>query len=192
MSLLAQRSTLEALQQMDSGNSLRAVIAPSPMTSSSAPAAAADVRVRRATSDDLAALVQLEHDSFATDRMSERQWRRHLDSLSAVVKVAVRDRRIVGAAVLFHRRGNDIARIYSIAVAASERGHGVGALLLDAVEQSAHKDGLKRLRLEVRVDNVAAKRLYEHRGFTLFGIHRRYYEDGADASRYQKTLGGST
>jgi ribosomal protein S18 acetylase RimI-like enzyme len=150
--------------------------------------AANDVRVRRATSDDLAALVQLEQATFALDRMSDRQWRRHLDSLSAEVQVAVRDRRIIGAAVMFHRRGNDIARIYSIAVAVGERGHGVGAMLLDAVELSARRQGLCRLRLEVRADNVGAQALYEHRGFVEFGTHAGYYEDGADARRYQKVL----
>lgn len=161
-----------------------------PLTSS--PIAVTDVRVRRATNDDLAALVQLEQDSFVADRMSERQWRRHLDSLSANVQVAVRDRRIVGAAVLFHRRGSDIARIYSIAVAVAERGGGIGSLLLDAVEQSARRRGLKRLRLEVRVDNVAAGRLYERQGFSRFDTLAAYYEDGADAYRYQKALDETT
>ncbi|MEO7324040.1 MAG: GNAT family N-acetyltransferase [Dokdonella sp.] len=144
--------------------------------------------VRRATHNDLAALVALEQASFALDRMSERQWRRHLGSLSADVLVAVRERRIVGAAVLFRRRGSDIARLYSIAIAASERGNGIGAILLDAVEQAAHRQGSRRLRLEVRSDNVAAQRLYESTGYRLFGAHRRYYEDGQDARRYEKVL----
>lgn len=147
-----------------------------------------DAHVRRATDHDLDALVALEQASFALDRMSERQWHRHLGSLSADVLVAVRERRIVGAAVIFRRLGSDIARLYSIAVAASERGNGIGALLLDAVEQSAHRQGSRRLRLEVRSDNVAAQRLYESNGYRVFGAHRRYYEDGHDARRYEKIL----
>jgi ribosomal-protein-alanine N-acetyltransferase len=147
-----------------------------------------DAHVRRATDNDLAALVALEQATFALDRMSERQWHRHLGSLSADVLVAVRERRIVGAAVVFRRRGSDIARLYSIAVAASERGNGIGAVLLDAVEQAAHRQGSRRLRLEVRSDNLAAQRLYESHGYRQFGAHRRYYEDGQDARRYEKVL----
>jgi ribosomal-protein-alanine N-acetyltransferase len=177
-----------ALQRAAGGTRLRAVLASAPMPLPPSPPTLAQVRVRRATSDDLAALVQLEQASFALDRMSERQWRRHLDSLSAEVQVAVRERRIVGAAVIFHRRGSDLARVYSIAVASAERGSGIGAMLLDAVEQSARRQGLRRLRLEVRIDNRAAQRLYEHRGFLAFGTHVAYYEDGGDARRYEKVL----
>jgi len=159
--------------------------APAP---ASAPVDAAAAHVRRATAADLAALVALEQATFALDRMSERQWRRHLDSLSAEVFVAVRERRLVGAAVAFYRRGGDIARLYSIAVAANERGGGIGNMLLDAVEQAARRRGCRRLRLEVRGDNLAAQRLYERAGYRAFGLHAAYYEDGADARRYEKAL----
>lgn len=141
--------------------------------------------------DDLDALVALENATFTLDRMRVRQWQRHLDSATAKVLVAVRERRIVGAAVIFHRRGSDIARLYSIAVAASERGSGIGAQLLEAVEQDARRPAPRRLRLEVRVDNVAAQHLYERHGYRRIGIRRGYYEDGADALRYEKTAGGS-
>ncbi|MEO7432919.1 MAG: ribosomal protein S18-alanine N-acetyltransferase [Dokdonella sp.] len=161
-------------------------------TSSSSRVPATGIGVRRANRNDLPAIARLEQDSFTTDRMSERQWRRHLDSPSAEVQVAIRDRRVVGAALVFYRRRSNLARVYSIAVAAAQRGVGIGALLLDAVEQSARQRGLRRLRLEVRVDNVAAKRLYEQRGFTAFGVHTAYYEDGADATRYQKALAETT
>ncbi|MEO5625212.1 MAG: GNAT family N-acetyltransferase [Dokdonella sp.] len=151
-----------------------------------------DAHVRRATDHDLAALVALEQASFALDRLSERQWRRHLASPSADVRVAIRESRIVGAAVMFRRRGSDLARLYSIAVAESERGNGIGAMLLDAVEHAAHRHGSRRLRLEVRSDNVAAQQLYESHGYRQFGAHRCYYEDGQDARRYEKALSPDT
>lgn len=144
--------------------------------------------MRRATVDDLSALVALEQATFSLDRMSERQWRRHLDSVSAEVLVAVRERQLIGAAIVFYRSGQDIARLYSIAVAASERGMGTGAVLLSAVEQAARRRGSRRLRLEVRADNAAAQRLYERAGYHAFGRHAAYYEDGADARRYEKSL----
>jgi ribosomal-protein-alanine acetyltransferase len=162
------------------------VLAPAEIRSRPADASAA--HVRRAFPEDLTALVALEQASFALDRMSERQWRRHLDSLSAEVLVAVRERRVVGAAVLFYRRGQDIARLYSIAVADDERGNGIGGALLAAVELAARRHGSRRLRLEVRADNAAAQQLYRRNGYRPFGTHRGYYEDGQDAQRYEKAL----
>ena len=102
-------------------------------TQAAIPKHASVVRVRRATADDLPALVALERATFPLDRMSERQWRRHLDSVSAEVRVAVCERRLIGAAVVFYRRGRDVARLYSIAVAAGARGSGTGAILLAAL-----------------------------------------------------------
>lgn len=151
-------------------------------------ASSSEVHIRRATSGDLAALVELENAAFAVERMSARQLRRHLESLSADVLVAIRERRVVGAAVLFFRRANHVARLYSIAVADSERGHGIGEALLAAAEQAARRRGSRTLRLEVRVDNAAAQRLYERRGYRRFGTRAGYYEDGQDALRYEKAL----
>ena len=107
--------------------------------------------VRRATAGDLDGLVALEQATFVLDRMSERQWRRHLDSLSAEVLVAARERQLVGAAIVFYRRGQDVARLYSIAVAASERGTGVGADAAGRRGAGGAPSGSRRLRLEVRV-----------------------------------------
>lgn len=147
-----------------------------------------DAHIRRATIDDLAALVALENATFAIERMSARQLRRHLESVSAEVLVATREREVIGAAVLFFRRASRVARLYSIAVAAAARGSGVGEGLLAAAEQSARRRGSRALRLEVRRDNAGAQRLYERRGYHDFGVHRAYYEDGHDARRYEKRL----
>lgn len=152
------------------------------------PRSALAVHIRRATIDDLAALVELENSTFVIERMSTRQLRRHLESMSAEILVATRQRRVVGAAVVFFRRANDIARLYSIAVVASERGNGLGEALLAAIAHAARRRGSRRLRLEVRSDNAAAQRLYERLGYRHFGSHADYYEDGHAAHRYEKPL----
>jgi ribosomal-protein-alanine acetyltransferase len=146
------------------------------------------LRIRRASARDLEALLALEHDAFAGDRLSRRQVRRHLQGASARLVVATRGRRIAGYALVFFRRASAVARLYSIAVAASERGAGIGARLLEACERLARRRGARELRLEVRVRNAAARRLYERAGFHPFGLHPGYYEDGADAVRYRKAL----
>lgn len=166
---------------------LRCAAVPAP--ESTVPTAASEsLLVRRALPADLAALVELEHASFAGDRLSPRQWRHHLHSASAWVLVGAQGRRVAGAAVVFFRSGSRVARLYSLAVSERERGRGLGARLLEAVERIARRRRCDRLRLEVRRDNLAAQRLYERRGFHRIADIPSYYEDGEDAIRYEKPL----
>jgi len=145
-------------------------------------------RIRRAMPADLDALVALERAAFTTDHLSQRQYRRHLRSDSAAVLAAVDGSGLLGKAVVFFRRRSDIARLYSIAVADAARGRGLGQALLTAAERIASRRGARRMRLEVRQDNAAAIRLYERKGYRCFSAYPRFYEDGADAWRYEKAL----
>lgn len=152
----------------------------------------ADFRLRRAVPADLPALVELERATFSYDRMSERQFRRHLHSGSAAVLVAEGEGGLLGSTVLFFRRGTPRARLYSLATAAAARGRGIGAALLAAAEAFARGRGLQTLSLEVRRDNAAAVRLYESRGYRRTAALENYYDDGADAWRYAKSLTNPT
>ena len=144
--------------------------------------------IRRAVHVDLSALIELENATFSSDRLSPRQWRRHLDNTNAEIWIGEVGGIAGAAAVLFYRRGSRLARLYSLAVAAALRGRGVGEALLDACEQAARLRGCDRLRLEVRRDNAAAERLYRRRGYQLFAQRTDYYEDGETASCYEKAL----
>jgi ribosomal protein S18 acetylase RimI-like enzyme len=146
------------------------------------------MRLRPALPDDLDALVALEQATFATDRVPRRQWRHHLASPSARVLVAAERGSLLGAALLFFRRGSRVARLYSIAIAAAARGRGLGRRLLDAGERVAREQGATAIRLEVRQDNRGAIALYESHGYRRIGEKPGYYEDGASAWRYEKRL----
>jgi len=147
--------------------------------------------VRHATPADLDALVALELGAFRGDRMSRAQYRRHLASPRAAVLVAdAPGEGLLGSALVFFRAGSTLARLYSIAAAPAARGRGIGKALLAAAEDAARARGCRALRLEVRVDNAAAVALYEGAGYRRIGSYAGYYEDGADAWRYEKDLGG--
>lgn len=152
------------------------------------PTADGSVRVRRAEPSELDDVHALELVAFDSDRMSREQYRRHLDSDSALVLVANARRRFLGTAVVFFRRGSRVARLYSLASRPDARGMGVGSALLAASEAAARRRRCRALRLEVRVDNAAAISLYQQRGYRPLGRHRAYYEDGSDALRYEKML----
>ena len=148
------------------------------------------MRVRRAELSDLDELVALEQGSFASDRLSRAQYRRHLDSDTAQVWVAsAPSRQFLGSAVLLFRKGSAVARLYSIATRLEARGKGIGSALIGAAEVAAGQRRCRALRLEVRADNAEAIRLYERLGFRRIGRYVGYYEDSADAWRYEKALG---
>ena len=146
------------------------------------------LRIRDGKPADLAALCEIEARSFAADRLSPRSFRRLIGRPSAHLRVAVAGREIVGYHLVLTRSGGTVARLYSIAVAASARGLGFGEKLLADAERQAKRSGGSVLRLEVRPDNGGAIRLYAQRGFERIGTYRAYYADRSDALRYQKTL----
>lgn len=143
--------------------------------------------VRDASHADLPALLALEA-LFPGDRMSARQYRHHLANPSARLRVAISGGALVGACVLFFRRGSTVARLYSLIVAPAARGLGLGLRLLDDTERVARARGCNRLRLEVRADNVAAIALYRRAGFLDAGLTPGYYDDGQAARRMSKSL----
>jgi ribosomal protein S18 acetylase RimI-like enzyme len=153
----------------------------------------ADIRVRKAERCDLDALVELEHRVFATDRLSHRSLQRFLTSPTAVVLVAQEAvgeaaAKLAGTAIVLFRPRSVVARLYSIAVAPHIGGRGVGPMLLAAAEAAALARSCLAMRLEVHQGNHAAIARYRKSGYREFARHRRYYEDGGDALRFEKRL----
>lgn len=131
----------------------------------------------------------LEEASFPTDRISRRNLRNLLLSPTAYCIGAYRQGELVGSMVLLFRGHARVARIYSIAVSENARGAGIGRSMVDRAEREARRRGCDRLRLEVRMDNTPAIRLYEKLGFEDVQVLPGYYEDGTHGMRYIKRLG---
>lgn len=74
------------------------------------------------------------------------------------------------------RKAADECELLSLAVAATDRGYGVGALLLDAAITTAIAANARKLFLEVAETNDVAIRLYRSRGLTQVGRRPGYYE----------------
>lgn len=145
------------------------------------------VQFRYARLDDLAALQALEAE-FPGDRLSRRALLRAIHSPRARFRVALAGEVLLGNALVLLRRDSAAARLYSLIVAATGRGRGLGGQLLDDAAIQARRADCDELRLEVRADNVAAIRLYQRAGFVEFGRRPGYYADGAEAVRMRKRL----
>lgn len=144
--------------------------------------------IRAATLDDLPALERLEARCFDADRMSRRSFRRIIQHGHADLLVHADDTTASGYALVLYHKGTHLARLYSIAVDPDARGGGIGKALLGAAEDAARARGCITMRLEIRIDNDSAKRLYEKSGYRVFGRYPDYYEDHADALRMEKPL----
>jgi ribosomal protein S18 acetylase RimI-like enzyme len=96
-----------------------------------------------------------------------------LETGTAFVLGAERNGRLVGYAVTrIHDGPSDTfdlgprhAEVYTLSVAAGERGRGIGTLLLDAVDRELERRGIAHVIIAVTAGNDAARRLYERRGF---------------------------
>jgi ribosomal-protein-alanine N-acetyltransferase len=131
--------------------------------------------------------VKLETATFTGDILGRRSLRRLLGRPSAHLAVA-EDDGPVGYALTLFRAGSATARLYSLAVRRDRHGRGIGrALVADAI-RTARKRACRRIVLEVRGDNVPARRLYHGLGFRFERTVPDYYEDGTAGERWEMSL----
>ena len=70
----------------------------------------------------------------------------------------------------------DEADITNVAVDPDRRRQGIGKMLLRGLLAKAGDMGIRRIFLEVRVSNTAARALYEQAGFRTVDVRKNYYE----------------
>jgi ribosomal protein S18 acetylase RimI-like enzyme len=150
----------------------------------------ARVEVRPARPEDVSELVDIENASFATDRLDRRALRYAIRSPTILACVAAEPEngKVLGYALVQIRRGSAFGWLTSLAVRPDSQGGGLGRQLIEAAERAAREAGRARIRLEVRADNAPARKLYEEAGYARGDELPDYYEDGAAALRYEKTL----
>ena len=131
------------------------------------------VRVRDATIADLPVVMVIENESFS-DPWSEQAYRETLEADQATMHVAINvTGDVVGHAVTYFAA--DEAELATIAVAANARRTGVGRALLNAALLVCRRRGSRKLFLEVRESNAAARAMYGAAGFQPVGRRRAYY-----------------
>ncbi|GAA1687320.1 ribosomal protein S18-alanine N-acetyltransferase [Microbacterium sediminicola] len=145
--------------------------------------------MRRATIDDVDAIMAIERASFPTDAWSPAVMAGELDSPHSLYVVVEEAGRIIGYGGLRHVKGGVDADIQTIALDVAFRGKGRGRALLTTLLGEALSAGAKTMFLEVRDDNLAAQALYRSEGFVETGRRPRYYQpDDVDAVIMQLDL----
>jgi ribosomal-protein-alanine N-acetyltransferase len=130
-----------------------------------------ELRVRRATGDDVGDITTLEADAFPLDPWSANLVAQGVDDTLPTVSYLVAELggTFAGYAVI------------SVAVVPGLRRTGVASALLEAARAHAASEGAGRLLLEVREDNAPALGFYARHGFTELGRRPGYYRDGTTA-----------
>ena len=83
--------------------------------------------------------------------------------------------------VVAERQLRQVGHIITIDVIKSWRRRGVGARLMEAVEDWVRQQGLRLVYLETAEDNVPAQRFYQKRGYEQIETLKDYYARGLDA-----------
>lgn len=141
------------------------------------------ITLRKATPEDLPALISIEHACFHSDRLSSRQMRYHVLRDKRVMLVAEIDQQVVGYGLIFLYTHRKAARLYALAVLPEWHNKGIGNQLISALLQSAKQNGQTSCRLEVRHKNQAALHAYLRLGFKKVAELPNYYNDGEDGIR---------
>jgi ribosomal-protein-alanine N-acetyltransferase len=130
--------------------------------------------LRVADRHDLPAIVEIERATFP-DPWSRMSFLNALDHsrMRVIVATAAADTRIVGYTVSVYVA--DEGELANIAVAADNRGKGVGGALLSNAVSEGWRRGARQIFLEVRESNQVARRLYERAGFRETMRRPRYY-----------------
>ncbi len=134
-----------------------------------------DVVVDRMTVDDLAAVHEIERESFSTPWPAQAYRQELEQNRLAHYLVARFGDRIVGFAGTWLLV--DEAHVTTFATRTTWRRQGVGERLLVALIDMALARGANEATLEVRPTNIPARKLYEKFGFKVVGTRPRYYTD---------------
>lgn len=79
------------------------------------------------------------------------------------------------------------SQIIQITVCPGRQRQGIATQLLKHMIKASATLGVSTVVLEVREDNIAARRLYEKLGFKDVGIRKNYYKDGSHAVLMERT-----
>jgi len=148
------------------------------------------ITIQHASLKDLETLYEIEKECFDHEAFSREQIAYFLKAPNAVSLVAQVNGETAGFVIGMTETLKDskVGHIYTVDVAPRYRRIGVGLKLLEEIEKRFIERGVEECFLEVRFDNLAARRLYEKQGYKKLGKLDNYYAKGIHGIRLGKKL----
>jgi len=148
-----------------------------------------EVSVRLATLRDAAGIAEMSRDeiehglgwSWTVGRIT-----RAIRDPNTNVAVVNSNAALLAFGIMSYR--DDAAHLLLFAVRRSHHRKGIGSAVLRWLEEVARVAGLRRIHVECRRDNGAARNFYGEHGYHEHEISRRYYSGIEDAVRLEKWL----
>ena len=145
-----------------------------------------EITVRFAEKKDVKAIADIEAECFTTPE-TENTVRDVIENEVYEAFVAENDGVIVGHTITMTTCGD--TDILSIAVKPEYRRFGIGDRLMENLFESAEKNNVENIFLEVRRSNIPAISLYEKNGFEKIGERKNFYDlPREDAVLMKKTI----
>ncbi|UCD92855.1 MAG: GNAT family N-acetyltransferase [Methanobacteriota archaeon] len=142
--------------------------------------------IRKATSEDMPILLEMERRCFADRAYTGEQIRWFLNSENSATFISFRENRVAGSMMLSlrGRRG----KVVSVGVMPEWRGKGIGKELMVCAEEWFSTSGVREVDLEVNVNNHEATIMYSSLGYRKVRILKKYYQGREDAYLMRKKL----
>ncbi len=148
------------------------------------------ITIQHASLEDVEALCKIERECFNQEAFSREQIAYFLKASNAINLTAKVDDETVGfiTGLIEQYDKSWVGHIYTIDVAPKYRRIGIGLKLLEKIEKVFIKKGAKTCFLEVRISNLAARRLYRKHGYIELGKLNNYYARGIHGIQLKKNL----
>ena len=140
----------------------------------------AEAAIRAFRPSDAASLSSILRDSPEAANWTQASYREWMNSPGAVAFVSEGDGRVTG--FIIGRQVADEAEVLNVAVAPSSRRKGQASALLKAALEEFRTRGVRRVYLEVRESNLAARAFYAKHGFSQTGKRLNYYRKPEEAA----------
>jgi ribosomal-protein-alanine N-acetyltransferase len=140
-----------------------------------------DVTLRPMRWWHIAAIMAIEDELFGAEQWSPAMFWSELAGGHHYVVAVDADDVVLGYAGLAVNPPDE-TWVQNVGVRRSAQRRGIGRRLVEALLAEAERRGVRKVLLEVAVDNAAAQRLYAQYGFEGIGIRKGYYQpSNADA-----------
>ncbi len=135
--------------------------------------------IRPVCAEDIAQIAQIEKLCFAMP-WSEESVRKDIEEnvVSCWLVMDDGEGKVLAYAAMWFVL--DEAHVCNVAVHPDYRGKGYGKAIFGALVETAKKNSMSLMELEVRRSNTVAQNLYHSFGFIDVGYRKRYYEDNKE------------
>ncbi|RLI20141.1 ribosomal-protein-alanine N-acetyltransferase [Candidatus Bathyarchaeota archaeon] len=148
------------------------------------------IKIEQASITDLQILYKIERECFFSEAFSMEEILFLIKNPNSISLVAKISGQIAGFVIgLVYDAGKEkIGHVFTLDVAKKYRRKGVAMKLMKELELKFKEKGAKECFLEVRIDNNAARKLYEKLGYEEIACLKDYYGSGVHGIKLKKVL----